>query len=196
MSFGNGHYNLPPWSISILPGCKHTVYNTARVRKFSWSTHFYFVIHKSTIVESLIYCEDWGPKCTNEDDTCQQRIWLGVVQRTSNVLWGKFIYDGWIGRTDQHHQRQHWLFMVYNRVSLLSPMILFTLTIHIDKIWPVAFFQYLTFLLVFHIQSGDKPQWRIFERWEVARSNSTICWTCLARVYQWRIIRWITQSIT
>lgn len=29
------HYNLPPWSISILPDCKHTVYNTARVRKVS-----------------------------------------------------------------------------------------------------------------------------------------------------------------
>lgn len=33
VAFGNQHYNLPPWSISILPNCKHTVYNTARVRK-------------------------------------------------------------------------------------------------------------------------------------------------------------------
>ncbi|CAL0308723.1 unnamed protein product [Lupinus luteus] len=31
VTFGNSHYNLPPWSISILPDCKHTVYNTARV---------------------------------------------------------------------------------------------------------------------------------------------------------------------
>ncbi|XP_044478813.1 beta-galactosidase 1-like [Mangifera indica] len=31
VSFGNQHYNLPPWSISILPNCKNTVYNTARV---------------------------------------------------------------------------------------------------------------------------------------------------------------------
>ncbi|CAA2956742.1 beta-galactosidase-like [Olea europaea subsp. europaea] len=31
VSFGNMHYNLPPWSISILPDCKNTVYNTARV---------------------------------------------------------------------------------------------------------------------------------------------------------------------
>ncbi|KAJ1420300.1 Glycoside hydrolase, family 35 [Sesbania bispinosa] len=31
VAFGNQHYNLPPWSISILPNCKHTVYNTARV---------------------------------------------------------------------------------------------------------------------------------------------------------------------
>ncbi|XP_059455909.1 beta-galactosidase 1 [Corylus avellana] len=31
VAFGNLHYNLPPWSVSILPDCKNTVYNTARV---------------------------------------------------------------------------------------------------------------------------------------------------------------------
>ncbi|KAF6152219.1 hypothetical protein GIB67_005873 [Kingdonia uniflora] len=31
VSFGEMHYNLPPWSISILPDCKNTVFNTARV---------------------------------------------------------------------------------------------------------------------------------------------------------------------
>ncbi|XP_048139461.1 beta-galactosidase 1-like isoform X2 [Rhodamnia argentea] len=31
VSWGNMHYNLPPWSISVLPDCKNTVYNTARV---------------------------------------------------------------------------------------------------------------------------------------------------------------------
>ncbi|KVI05891.1 Galactose-binding domain-like protein [Cynara cardunculus var. scolymus] len=31
VNFMNQHYNLPPWSISILPNCKNTVYNTARV---------------------------------------------------------------------------------------------------------------------------------------------------------------------
>lgn len=31
VAFGNAHYNLPPWSISILPDCKNTAYNTARV---------------------------------------------------------------------------------------------------------------------------------------------------------------------
>ncbi|XP_054780480.1 beta-galactosidase 1-like [Prosopis cineraria] len=31
VSFGHMHYNLPPWSISILPDCKNTAYNTARV---------------------------------------------------------------------------------------------------------------------------------------------------------------------
>ncbi|GER46934.1 beta-galactosidase [Striga asiatica] len=30
VAFRGQHYNLPPWSISILPDCKNTVYNTAR----------------------------------------------------------------------------------------------------------------------------------------------------------------------
>ncbi|EYU21377.1 hypothetical protein MIMGU_mgv1a001631mg [Erythranthe guttata] len=52
VSFGNMHYNLPPWSISILPDCKNTVYNTARIgsqsaqmkmtpvsKEFSWQSY-------------------------------------------------------------------------------------------------------------------------------------------------------------
>ncbi|KAL3632917.1 hypothetical protein CASFOL_025901 [Castilleja foliolosa] len=31
LAFNDKHYNLPPWSISILPDCKNTVYNTARI---------------------------------------------------------------------------------------------------------------------------------------------------------------------
>ncbi|KAJ4953530.1 hypothetical protein NE237_030362 [Protea cynaroides] len=31
VSFGNMQYDLPPWSISILPDCKNTVFNTARL---------------------------------------------------------------------------------------------------------------------------------------------------------------------
>ena len=29
--FNNRHYNLPPWSISILPDCRNVVFNTAIV---------------------------------------------------------------------------------------------------------------------------------------------------------------------
>ncbi|KAF3970309.1 hypothetical protein CMV_005977 [Castanea mollissima] len=32
VTFNNKHYNLPPWSISILPDCKNEVFNTAKVR--------------------------------------------------------------------------------------------------------------------------------------------------------------------
>lgn len=31
--FNNVHYNLPPWSISILPDCRNVVFNTAKVRR-------------------------------------------------------------------------------------------------------------------------------------------------------------------
>lgn len=33
VNFGNGQYDLPPWSVSILPDCKTEVFNTAKVRK-------------------------------------------------------------------------------------------------------------------------------------------------------------------
>lgn len=52
VSFGNEQYNLPPWSISVLPDCKTAVYNTARVgaqssvkwmnpvyKGFTWQSH-------------------------------------------------------------------------------------------------------------------------------------------------------------
>ncbi|XP_042983873.1 beta-galactosidase 3-like isoform X2 [Carya illinoinensis] len=31
LTFNNKHYNLPPWSISILPDCENVVFNTAKV---------------------------------------------------------------------------------------------------------------------------------------------------------------------
>ncbi|KAL0925257.1 hypothetical protein M5K25_003576 [Dendrobium thyrsiflorum] len=46
VTFNGLHYNLPPWSISILPDCKTTVFNTARVGaqtslvKMSWVGSF------------------------------------------------------------------------------------------------------------------------------------------------------------
>ncbi|KAK9131144.1 hypothetical protein Sjap_011631 [Stephania japonica] len=39
VSFGNKHYNIPPWSISILPDCRNTVFNTARVGAQSAQVH-------------------------------------------------------------------------------------------------------------------------------------------------------------
>ncbi|KAJ4714293.1 Beta-galactosidase [Melia azedarach] len=52
--FNNMHYNLPPWSISILPDCRNVVFNTAKVgvqtsqmemlpanaEMFSWESYF------------------------------------------------------------------------------------------------------------------------------------------------------------
>ncbi|KAH9662969.1 Beta-galactosidase 3 [Citrus sinensis] len=52
--FNNMHYNLPPWSISVLPDCRNVVFNTAKVgvqtsqmemlpanaEMFSWESYF------------------------------------------------------------------------------------------------------------------------------------------------------------
>lgn len=35
VTFGNNQYDLPPWSVSILPDCKSAVFNTAKVRQDS-----------------------------------------------------------------------------------------------------------------------------------------------------------------
>lgn len=43
VSFGNGKYDLPPWSISILPDCKTEVFNTARVRQYFLPSLFYYM---------------------------------------------------------------------------------------------------------------------------------------------------------
>jgi len=37
--FNNRHYDLPPWSISILPDCRTSVFNTANVRIFCRTFH-------------------------------------------------------------------------------------------------------------------------------------------------------------
>jgi len=43
VTFGNEKYDLPPWSISILPDCKTEVFNTARVRQYVLTSLFYFM---------------------------------------------------------------------------------------------------------------------------------------------------------
>lgn len=49
VSFGSNHYNLPPWSISILPDCKNTVYNTARVRRTNDMLQLSITFHLSLL---------------------------------------------------------------------------------------------------------------------------------------------------
>jgi hypothetical protein len=42
VNFRNQRYNIHLWSISILPDCKNTAYNTARVRKIVFLFLSYF----------------------------------------------------------------------------------------------------------------------------------------------------------
>lgn len=63
VAFGSMHYNLPPWSISILPDCKHTIYNTARVRKRK-NIYFSRLTMISVICnEDLGYIRAWPSTC-------------------------------------------------------------------------------------------------------------------------------------
>ena len=57
VAFGNMHYNLPPWSISILPDCKNTVYNTARVRKKAFDTLCWISLVMVVSTRDLLWSE-------------------------------------------------------------------------------------------------------------------------------------------
>ncbi|KAJ8440594.1 hypothetical protein Cgig2_028723 [Carnegiea gigantea] len=62
VSYGNNHYNLPPWSISILPDCKYTVYNTARVGAQSAQTKF-------TPVYQNFFWQSYNEETASTDDS-------------------------------------------------------------------------------------------------------------------------------
>ncbi|XP_057430749.1 beta-galactosidase-like [Lotus japonicus] len=85
VKFGNGQYNLPPWSISILPDCKTVVYNTARVGVKSWEK-------KMTPVNSAF---DWlsyneQPASSSERDSFtayELREQVNVTWDSTDYLW-------------------------------------------------------------------------------------------------------------
>lgn len=54
--FNNMHYNLPPWSISILPDCRNVVFNTARVSEVLAFIAIHVERKKQLVVEQLILC--------------------------------------------------------------------------------------------------------------------------------------------
>ncbi|KAF2324627.1 hypothetical protein GH714_015730 [Hevea brasiliensis] len=84
--FNNMHYNLPPWSISILPDCRNVVFNTARVgvqtshmqmlptgsELFSWETY----------VEDISSLED-SSRITSRGLLEQ----INVTRDSSDYLW-------------------------------------------------------------------------------------------------------------
>jgi hypothetical protein len=55
--FNNKHYDLPPWSISILPDCRTSIFNTAEVRIFC-RTCYAMLIKRAGIyfLSSLVLC--------------------------------------------------------------------------------------------------------------------------------------------
>ncbi|KAM7515632.1 hypothetical protein LguiA_005215 [Lonicera macranthoides] len=85
VTFQNMQYDLPPWSISILPGCKNEVFNTAKInapraqakmipvsRAFPWQSY-----------------NDETPTSDDSDTFVKEGLWeqLGVTRDASDYLW-------------------------------------------------------------------------------------------------------------
>lgn len=55
--FNNMHYNLPPWSISILPDCRNVVFNTAKVRNSHNNDRLVYVKTLLLLITNFYYYE-------------------------------------------------------------------------------------------------------------------------------------------
>lgn len=82
--FNNMHYNLPPWSISILPDCRNVVFNTAKVRDIS-------IIHSkilcmptfSTVLQNIIIHISF---CLSESQVGVQTSQMEMVPTNNEIL--------------------------------------------------------------------------------------------------------------
>ncbi|XP_041002887.1 beta-galactosidase-like isoform X2 [Juglans microcarpa x Juglans regia] len=85
VSFGNAQYDLPPWSISILPDCKTVVFNTARLGAQSSQM-------KMTPVNSAFSWESYNEETASADDddsTARNGLWeqVYVTRDATDYLW-------------------------------------------------------------------------------------------------------------
>ncbi|PKI56750.1 hypothetical protein CRG98_022854 [Punica granatum] len=83
--FRNMHYNLPPWSISILPDCKNTVYNTARVGAQSSQMKMTPVSANGFSWEA--YTEDGGAFDGSAFSTVGLLEQINITRDVSDYLW-------------------------------------------------------------------------------------------------------------
>ncbi|KAK4602645.1 hypothetical protein RGQ29_011601 [Quercus rubra] len=85
VSFGNAQYDLPPWSISILPDCKTAVFNTARIGAQSSE-------RKMTPVNSAFSWQSYNEETASADDddaTVMDGLWeqVNVTRDATDYLW-------------------------------------------------------------------------------------------------------------
>ncbi|KAE9608114.1 hypothetical protein Lal_00003639 [Lupinus albus] len=96
INFGNGQYDLPPWSISILPDCKTEVFNTAKVNAPR--------IHRQmTSINSAFVWQSYNeePASSSENDRITgYALWeqVKVTRDSSDYLW--YMTDVNIGPND------------------------------------------------------------------------------------------------
>ncbi|XP_019150893.1 PREDICTED: beta-galactosidase-like [Ipomoea nil] len=85
VTFSNLQYDLPPWSISILPDCKNVVYNTATVRSPSLQT-------KMIPVGNGFSWQSYTEEIASSDDgdtVAADGMWeqINVTRDSSDYLW-------------------------------------------------------------------------------------------------------------
>ncbi|XP_061361491.1 beta-galactosidase [Gastrolobium bilobum] len=85
VTFGNGQYDLPPWSISILPDCKTAVFNTARIGAQS-------SLMKMTAVNSAFAWQSYNeePASSSEDGSITAyALWeqINITRDSTDYLW-------------------------------------------------------------------------------------------------------------
>ncbi|KAI4335303.1 hypothetical protein L6164_013963 [Bauhinia variegata] len=83
VTFGNGQYELPPWSISILPDCKTAVFNTARVGALSYP--------KMTPISGFSWqsYNEEPASASGDDSITAFALWeqVNVTRDSSDYLW-------------------------------------------------------------------------------------------------------------
>ncbi|CAK9134958.1 unnamed protein product [Ilex paraguariensis] len=86
VTFQNMQYNLPPWSISILPDCKNVVFNTARIS--SQSSLMKMIPVSSGSFPWQSYSEE-TPSSDQSDTLAMDGLWeqLNVTKDVSDYLW-------------------------------------------------------------------------------------------------------------
>ncbi|KAK8707923.1 hypothetical protein V6N13_058974 [Hibiscus sabdariffa] len=84
--FNDRHYNLPPWSISILPDCRNVVFNTAKVRVKT--SHTQMLPTSSKLFSWETYDEDISSLGLRSRLTAQGLLeQMNVTRDTSDYLW-------------------------------------------------------------------------------------------------------------
>ncbi|XP_011093727.1 beta-galactosidase [Sesamum indicum] len=85
LTFRNIQYDLPPWSISILPDCKTEVYNTARISSMSSQAK---MVPISGDLSWQSYNEQ-TPSADDSDTLAMDGLWeqINVTRDSSDYLW-------------------------------------------------------------------------------------------------------------
>ncbi|KAL2892768.1 Beta-galactosidase 3 [Bienertia sinuspersici] len=99
VKFNNEEYDLPAWSISILPDCKHVVFNTARVGV--QTSHTQMIPTKSPLFSWETYDEDLSSledRPTMTFDGLLEQI--NVTRDSSDYLW--YITNVQLSSSDLH----------------------------------------------------------------------------------------------